>query len=274
MNSSGLVAFVVSLEGPGIDTSNDKAVYRGTSGSLTLIAREGNPVTGGGTYGDLHEPSIGPAGRVAFYDGSAVYLDGARIAKVGDPAPRGGTIEGLSFPAVDGAMAFRAEVHDDGTYLDSYMMLHEGQLVEVIREGDEAPGTGGDVFTVLSSNAVVNACGQIAFLGRITGDRRGLWVIHREGNGFLVALVGTASPVGPNYSSFTGFLGDGAARCNISDNGWRYFNHSGQLLFRASLSDGKEGVFRSAPLDLPCDALLFADGFETGDSSRWSTVQD
>ncbi len=270
-NSNGELAFVARLSGTAIGASNDTAVYRGSAGSVALVAWEGQPAPGGGFYDEIREPSIGPSGGVAFLAGSAVYLDGERIAQVGDPAPRGGSIVAVSFPAIHHRFVFRAEVLDGGSLLDSYMMLVDDELVEVVREGDVAPDTGGQTFTMLASNAVVNECGQIPFQGRLADGRDGLWIYHREGVGVLVALEGEPSPQGPDYLSFLGYLGDRGARANLSDGGHRYFNNAGKLVFRASLVNGSLGVFLSDPPGLPCDPT-FADGFESGDTSAWSAT--
>jgi len=106
-NHSGRLAFVARLSGDSIGTTNDTAVFRGSAGSVALVAWEGQPAPGGGFYDEIREPSIGESGAVAFLAGSAVYLDGVRIAQAGDPAPRGGTIPSVPFPAIHDTLGFR-----------------------------------------------------------------------------------------------------------------------------------------------------------------------
>ena len=118
-------------------------------------------------------------------------------------------------------------------------------LVEAVREGDVAPGTGGETFTALYSNAVVNVGDQIPFFAETSGGRQGIWVFHMDGSGALVVLEGDPSPVGPEYSGISGGIADGAARENISDGGSRYFDRSGRVAFRSSLADGSDGLFVS-----------------------------
>ena len=271
-NSYGQIAFVARLTGGTVDSGNDTAIYRGQTGGIAMVAREGDDAPGGGIYDELSEPSIGRNGEVAFLAGSKLYLEGVRVAAVGDPAPRGGTFYSLSFPAIDDSLVFRAEVSDAG-FLDTYVTLIGGELVEIVREGDSAPNTDGQSFTALYSNAVVNRCGQIPFTAQISNGLKGLWIFHADGTGVLVALQGQPSPAGPNYGTVFGYLSDRAARTNLCDGGSRYFNDAGQVVFRTSLSDGSTGLFRSATPDLP-SSFIFADGFESGDTSAWSSSEE
>jgi hypothetical protein len=263
-------ASTARLKGATVNSSNDTAIYRGQTGGIALVAREGDPAPGGGHYGELSEPSIGWSGQLAFLAGSTIYLDGRRIASVGDPAPRGGTFYSLSFPAIDDSLVFRAQVNDGGLH-DTYVTQVNGQLVEIVRVGDMAPNTGGQTFTALYSNAVVNSCGHMPFTAQLSNGLKGLWVYHADGNGVLLALQGKPSPVGPNYGTVYGYLSDRAARAGINDGGYRYFNNLGAVVFRTSLSDGSHGLFRSGIPHLSCN-LIFADGFESGTSSAWTSV--
>lgn len=71
-NAQNSLAFGAELTGPGIDFSNDTALYvRRSDASWSMIAREGAPVpeVPGATYGSLTfgSPSLNAAGQVAFY---------------------------------------------------------------------------------------------------------------------------------------------------------------------------------------------------------------
>ncbi len=44
VNASGVVAFVASLVGSGVNGSNDRGVWMGRAGEIELVAREGNPI--------------------------------------------------------------------------------------------------------------------------------------------------------------------------------------------------------------------------------------
>lgn len=271
-NQNGQIAFVAKIRGASVGSGNDTVIYRGAPSNIVLVAREGQAAPGGGIYGDLHEPSISETGNeVAFLAGGAIYTHDRRVAAVGDPAPGGGLFAGLYHPAISANIAFRARV--GAALLDTYVVSTSGGLVEAVREGDVAPDTGGETFTALYSNAVINVGDQIPFLAKTSSGRKGIWVFHMDGSGVLVALEGDPSPVGPDYSGISGGIADGAARENISDGGFRYFDRSGRVTFRSSLADGSDGLFVSDSPTGVSSSLVFADDFENGDTSRWSAVQ-
>ncbi|MCD4750855.1 MAG: hypothetical protein K8R59_15890 [Thermoanaerobaculales bacterium] len=270
-NQHGQITFVAKIRGATVGSGNDTAIYRGSPSSIVLVAREGQPAPGGGTYGDLHEPSISETGNgVVFLAGGAIYTHDHRVVAVGDAAPRGGLFEELFHPAISANVAFRARV--GASLLDTYVVSTSEGLVEAVREGDVAPGTGGETFTALYSNAVINLGDQIPFVAKISDGRKGIWVFHMDGSGALVVLDGDPSPVGPDYSGIFGGIADGAARENISDGGFRYFDRSGRVTFRSSLADGSDGLFVSDSPTGVSSSPVFTDDFESGDTLAWAVT--
>jgi hypothetical protein len=73
INAQGRVAFVAHLSGEHVHKGNDTGIWTTDElGRLTLVAREGAPATGGGTFADLRGSfdksslQMGPQGQVAF----------------------------------------------------------------------------------------------------------------------------------------------------------------------------------------------------------------
>ncbi|MBX3464039.1 MAG: hypothetical protein KF830_12775 [Planctomycetes bacterium] len=83
-NDLGQVAFVNTLTGPLVGTSNDSSLWLGSAGNLTLLAREGDPVPGypGFTYGQINtgtnSPLLNGRGYVLF---QADITDGVNPAR-------------------------------------------------------------------------------------------------------------------------------------------------------------------------------------------------
>jgi hypothetical protein len=70
INPQGRLAFLSSIVGPGVTTSNEQGIWSGLPGALQLIAREGNPAVGaaaGVVYDRLEQrPMINRLGQVSF----------------------------------------------------------------------------------------------------------------------------------------------------------------------------------------------------------------
>lgn len=70
LNDNGVVAFAAPIAGPGITAANNSALYVGTPGNLTLVARKGSvaPGTNGMTFGDLFTSYLNNADQVVFHN--------------------------------------------------------------------------------------------------------------------------------------------------------------------------------------------------------------
>ena len=97
IHHSGHIAFVSNLVGPGVDGSNDTAVYAGSAAPFTLIAREGEPLPGvpGVSIGTLTQGArVNAQGDVAFI----ANLTGSGVNSTNDSAlliSRAGTLSVL-----------------------------------------------------------------------------------------------------------------------------------------------------------------------------------
>lgn len=104
----------------------------------------------------------------------------------------------------------------------------------MVREGDEAPGTGGAVFRSLTRSAL-NDAGETAFRSRIVGDGD-FGILTSSG---LVAREGDVAP-GTDGAKFQALFADVA------------LNNLGETAFSASISDdsgiGQRAIFTSSGL--------------------------
>lgn len=228
INSAGEAAFMANLRtgatGPVIDGSNDRGLWSNGSGSLALVAREGDaaPGTGDALFDFLNfVPLIDPLGKMTFL---------------------GQLRAGSGSPAVDGS-------NDLGIWSE-----RSGSLALVLREGDTAPGTGNARFDRLSF-LKTNGAGKMAFMGNLrpgtgspvvdSSNDKGLW---SEDSGSLALLVregdtapGTGGATFNEFgipalntvgkTAFVGFLniGSGSPAVEISNELGIWSNHSGSL---------------------------------------------
>jgi hypothetical protein len=96
MNDAGQIALRAKLAGAGVTTANDQAIFTGTPGALTLVARLGDaaPDVPGATLAKtstegLTAPSINASGRILFRGhlaGASVTTTTADAIWFGDPA--------------------------------------------------------------------------------------------------------------------------------------------------------------------------------------------
>ena len=167
MNDSGEVVFPVDLDG---DTTTE-AIYKGSGGALTKIAREGDPIPNSpDTFAAFnYYARINNKGQVAFnaavlhtnptstywaiFRGDGTAANNKLVVKEGQAVPvgRGGTFRGLSINGTlndnlsgfclnsSGQVAFRAGIDTNGdTTVDEYgIYLFDGsQLLQVARTND------------------------------------------------------------------------------------------------------------------------------------------
>jgi hypothetical protein len=177
LNDAGEVAFRAGLSGAGVTDETDSGVF--TSGAL--VAREGDvaPGTGGSVFASFGGSRLNNAGEVAFRttlegaggDGQAIFSVGTLVARRGDAVPGGGGAVFSSFtpPVLNdaGQVVFRAGLSGPGVTAANDRALLAGGAI-VARTGDEAPGTGGAVFSGLFDDDL-NASGQAAFLAGLSG---------------------------------------------------------------------------------------------------------
>lgn len=229
LNGSGQAAFVGFLTGTGVDATNNSGIWSQGSGSLSLIAREGNAAPGtdpGVVFSILDTPGINGSGRTAFLgfltgtgvdltNFAGIWSEGSGslslIARGGGAAPGTGVdivFNTFSPPVLNGAgqTAFRSVVTGPGvdeTSNEGIWSEASGSLSLVAREKDAAPGTGlGVVFAFFASGPTINDAGKVAFLGNLTSftggavtseSSRGIWSKDAAGPLGLVVRTGDAA---------------------------------------------------------------------------------
>lgn len=304
LNAAGRVAFYGTITGPGTVGSN-AGVWTNVSGSLAVVARTGSPGPGpnlgtGVTFNFLNDPVMNAAGQVAFAAGiTGIGIDStndngiwtnaggslAVVARKGPSGPGPNLSAGIDFTSfstmpvmnANGHVAFRANVI--GTGVDStndtgIWTNAGGTIVTVAREGTSGPGPNlgpGVHFSNIgsSNNPVMNAAGQVAFLGFLTGggvdttNDRGIWLfsggvltpVIREGDPFDVdpgpgVDLRTISLVG-----FTNGIGSGG-----EDGRAMTLNDNGMLAFNLSFTDGTSGNFTATAVPEPASLCVGAAG--------------
>ncbi len=202
INASGQalfeVTYTVGTGTPAVTTANDKAIWLYTPGlGTTEILREGSPSPIPGTF--FASPSLSAvslfnaAGQALIgvdltgavtvgSDDKAIFLASSSGASLvvqrGDAAPG---IPGASFNTMGifnmcltdgGIVAITSTVMNGGvtTSNDSGLWTGTaGNLTLLAREGDVAPGSGGQTFGAFSGNAFLNAVGQVVFSNALSG---------------------------------------------------------------------------------------------------------
>lgn len=241
LNASGQTAFRGVLDGPSVNSSNGSVIYSEGSGTLALVAREGDqaPDTAPGVvFNGFGSPMLNASGQTAF----------------------GGIVTG---PGVSGS-------NDRVIYSE-----HGGTLSKVAREGDQVPDAAtGVVFNGLGGPAL-NALGQIAFqsqlagLGGVVVDASNNFGIYATDlDGLLVEVIRKGDLIDVNndpliddlrtVDSLSLFTGTG----NVDGRRSSFFNDLGQIAFSASFTDGSSGVFISNAVAIPepASALLLVLG--------------
>ena len=191
-----------------------------------------------------------------------------RIFTIGDDAPgiQGDVHFVDTFDPVMNAsshVAFVAAVGGDGIQatnevgLWSSGMSAKGNLKLVARQGDEAPGSeNGFVFGTFLEPSL-NAAGQAAFMAAgynlengIINSAFGIWGQDRAGVLRLVAREGQNVKIGPDDYREIASLAF-ASNTGGEDGRGRGLNDLGQVVFRATFTDGSSGIFVSDSLTVP-----------------------
>ncbi len=209
LNNAGQTAFWGVLTGGGVIDANNEGVWSESTGSLALVAREGEQAAGqpaGVTYGGsfvftLGTPGLNNAGQVAFL----TRLTGGGVT----------------------------DANNGGIWSDA-----SGSLGPVAREGDQAPGTPAGVRFGNSIAAFemppLNNAGHTAFSAFLTGtgvnqtNSQGVWVQRSDGL-TLVAREGEQSPGTPAGVTF-GVNGVSPPFLSLA------LNDAGQIAFMARLT--------------------------------------
>ena len=262
---SGSVGIIASVTGTGVTTSNDLGVWKHSGQQLTMLAREGEPVTGAGPGLYFREPfglevsADGDLSLRASLSGTGVDTDNDEgfwtdrdgvltgFLREGDPVPdlpagiviggagefigTGYTFESPQFNDVS-RFALQANVTGTGvTTFDNEVLWRElnGELHLLAREGDPAPGAGAGVN--YGGNGVTVAFSAVSYnsLGQ---------------SAFTSRLGGAVETSTAMFSDHTGTLAPvlmpGALAPGTNDVfgvfGWPLLGESGRIAFRSSLA--------------------------------------
>lgn len=208
INASGAIAFANTLAGIPVNGDNERALYAGQPGSLSLIAREGGTAAGtspGVVFDDFGDrPFIGGSGAVV-----------AQVKLRGD----GVTTD-----------------NDDGIWANP-----AGAFTQVARQGDAAPDTSAGFFTLGAPTA--NFHGQTAFSASLAGNGidasndSGIWAVDPFDRLVPIAREGQPLRLGPGddrtISGLQLLAGSGGQDGRSSS-----FNAASQLAFSAAFLDG------------------------------------
>jgi len=236
----GTLVFYAVFKGTGVTPFNGTAIMTAAEGDdLSLAVREGDPMPGfpaGTTLGFLGRPFVGPTGDFSFFtrlqgpdivttndDVLLAFRDGAieLVAQQGEMLPNGDV---LGNPSVLGAffnhslrggdmIAFTSLLADGGS---AVLREVDGELVEVARSGEQAPGlplgTKFGNFGAFVENGPLQLGddGRLVFMARLntpSPSNETLWAADPDGTLHLLARGGDAppdAPFGVTLSSGTG----------------------------------------------------------------------
>jgi len=229
--AGGLAAFFAKVKGPGIDTSNDGAIWTGIPGEIETVAREGE---------------------------DAPDIDGAVFSR----------LEGRVALAGAGAVAFAAHVTGDEVTTQDNSGIWAGtpgSLSLLVREGDGVPGSPDLTFGTFSTPSMTDS-GYVAFTAQLRseGDELvpnfGLFLVSPSGSLSTVALEGDLFAVGNEDKTITDLSFDSRddGRASLGEDGTvlfkLYFEDRSQALVMAS-----EGCFGDFNGDGVLNVLDFVD---------------
>ena len=245
-SSETQVAYNSSLLGGGTTTADNRALWAGTPGSPSLVARKGDVAAGvldGATYESFAAPVINESGAVAFrapldvgddalFTGPAGLLQ--LLAREGQGAPgTAGQFAAFQSPDLNdsGSVAFAATLGGVAAGSDSGIWVGgPGSLALVAQEGDLAPDAGGARYASFST-PLLNQSDEAAFHAFL--DNGGVVIVLDGASGpSKVAATGDVAPgtdLGAGQASFSILLSPA-------------FNDSGQVAFEAFLEGALAGV--------------------------------
>jgi hypothetical protein len=271
IDAAGRVLFRSHLTGGGVLYPAADAIWFGDPGSLAIVVRGGQPVTGpgippGSTLVNLgsYRPVLNDADQILFEsqyeDGvnrlNAVWLGPMNapvaIAVDGRPAPgdpMGATFGGTFFHLrLNGAghAEFEAELSTSAS--DSGLFVWDGAVLhEIARTGDDAPGMVGEKFgSLISEDVFLNAGGKLLFRETTQPSGfHGVWVADpATGSVQLVARDGAAMAVDGKSKTITDILlfsGPDTAG-STQDGRSAPFGDDGTVVMLAKYSDGHSAV--------------------------------
>jgi hypothetical protein len=193
LSDNARMMVVAWLAGPGIDETNDQAIWIGAPDDLQLIWRKGMeaPGTGGARFawanfavfndqrqiafigGLVHEPGIDYTNHVGIWSGPGGGL--RLVARYGDPAPgTTGQITGLNPPSFNrwGNLTFSELISDEdaGIVNDNALWTHvDGVTCLIGRNGDAVPDIASAVELGAIGNPTMRAVADVFYVVKYRG---------------------------------------------------------------------------------------------------------
>jgi hypothetical protein len=242
LNNAGNMAFIGTLAGFSVTSSNSTGMWSTSGGSLALIARQGSQAPGtsaGTTFSSMinDRPCFNASGQVAFF-GALSAGNGVTLANdTGIWAQRNGSLvliaregsqepglpagnnfgdfnpNGLNTPGFNssGGVAFTAS--GSGIWSDA-----TGSLAQVAGQGQAAPGMpAGTTFSSFFGEPLLNDSGRVELHAKVSGSSvttandTGIWV-QRTSSLSLIVREGDQAPglpAGVHFDDFLSFGVDG-----------------------------------------------------------------
>jgi hypothetical protein len=251
LNNAGQVAFASTVR----SGSATDGLFLYESGSVAAVLLQGAaaPGTGGGAYASFGQPWLNDPGEMAFLatvsGGSAtqgVFLasggGSTAVALEGETAPGtgGGTYVGFDNISVSngGTVAYHATI-SGGTAGEGLYINAGGVPMALALAGEEAPGTGGGVFSQFDGLSL-NDEGAAAFKATITGgaNGQGIFVFDPETMRIVDLVLDGESTPESGGATITGVAAPS-------------INNLGQVAFLAFFSDGGDRLYLASPVPEP-----------------------
>lgn len=208
---NGETLFSTELRGPSVTSGvDDRALYRGSVGTLTLVSRRGDPAPGTDAAFDnwnTNSLNISASGRVCFQ----AQLTGGTSTIANDT----GIWSGMP-----------------------------GALQLVVREGSVIAGTGGSVVGQLFGQALYsNDLGQILFSATITGGTiTGLALLAWDPTLGILPILFPGDSIQVSTLVQKTVSGFGAVSSNNTNGAALGFGHDGRVGVRVAFSDGTNAI--------------------------------
>jgi hypothetical protein len=249
VNGAGQVAYYAQLAGDGVSGTNNTGLW--VDNTLVVRAGQAAPAMPSGTVFSAvaNTYDFNAKGQVAFLatvsgggttssNDTGIWRDGALVAREGSAVP--GTTGGVAFSGFNGIqlngngqVLYSAFLNGtDITSANNFGFWLDNRLVA--RTGDAAPGLGGGVvIRTLDAPARLNAAGQVAYMGTLSGagvsasNDRAIWR-----DGLLMARTGGGGGAASGGFHFASFVSAS-----------QLINAGGQVAFQGKLAGGADGLF-------------------------------
>lgn len=240
--------------GPGLVSVAFNASTSGsTATGLFLATASGvSLVKGGGGVGTF---SMNNSNQIVFDGSSGIWLGtaagAAPIIQSNEPAPGGGTIQNPVNPMINdrGDILFSAGISPDN-HAAIFLRTADGTIKKIAENGQTIDG--GVLQNVVNSYAKphLNNKGLVMFIADISKSGNQVPGIFLGDGTDLVKLIAVGdSLAGGTAATTSTFFGWNGPLPNVPDFmvGHSSFNDAGQVAYRATMGNGKIGVFLSTP---------------------------